>query len=278
MTARTRIGAAVVLAGLALGGCTGADPPPPPATTAASRPAAPALLQQVVARTMAAKSSRFTTTSRLAAASPRDAAVWHGAFDYAGQRGWWDAQPHRTGTPGSVRRTLRIGRAVYHATLADRPARPGAPATVSGRWLKVELPAGRGELLGNSGEPTMALELLRDAARDVTTSGRAELRGAATTRYAVVLDMDRYATTLGSDGRDMLRGFQVAGTLPAEVWVDAQGRLRRLHLRLGMTFKEPAGGTTPRSVTDFTTELYDFGVPVQVTPPPADQVCSGPDC
>jgi hypothetical protein len=142
----------------------------------------------------------------------------------------------------------------------------------------VELPAGRGELLSNTGDPTLALELLRDAARDVTPVGRAQLRGVATTRYAVTLDLDRYATTLGSDGRDMLRGFQIGGRLPAEAWVDAQGRLRRLHLRLGMTFKEPTGGTTPRSVTDLTIDLFDFGVPVQVAPPPADQVCAGPSC
>jgi membrane-bound lytic murein transglycosylase B len=123
MTASTHVRAAVVLAGLALAGCTATDPPtPPPATTAASGPAAPALLQQVAARTVAAGTSRFTTTSRLAAASPRDARVAHGAFDHARQRGWWDVLPPRAEPRRFAQRTLRIGRAVYHAVLADRPA------------------------------------------------------------------------------------------------------------------------------------------------------------
>jgi hypothetical protein len=163
--------------------------------------------------------------------------------------------------------------------LAARPASIGGPATAIGQWLKTELPAERGGLVANGGEPTLALELLRDAAQDASRVGEEEVRGVATTRYAVTLDLDRYATTLGVQARGMMQQLEIGGRVRAAMWADAQDRLRRLRTRFGTTVHPMDGtGTTSRSVTDLTFELFDFGVPVQVTPPPADKVCTGPSC
>jgi hypothetical protein len=54
---------------------------------------------------------------------------------------------------------------------------------------------------------------------------------------------------------------------PAEAWIDAKGRVRRLAVTMSM------GGQlgTPMTMT-MTEELYDFGVRTNVTPPADDLV------
>ena len=74
----------------------------------------------------------------------------------------------------------------------------------------------------------------------VTTVGPDTQRGAATTHYRVQLT--------GTPGS-------------ADIWLDEQGRVRKL--------ASSASGQLPIS---FTYEFYDFGTPVTVTIPPADQV------
>jgi hypothetical protein len=49
------------------------------------------------------------------------------------------------------------------------------------------------------------------------------------------------------------------------VWVGGDGLVRRIH----ENFSYAAGGT--QTTTDLTVDLSDFGVTVNVQPPPADQ-------
>ncbi len=62
---------------------------------------------------------------------------------------------------------------------------------------------------------------------------------------------------------------EAAGSVsaPAEAWIDAQGRVRRLVVTMSL------GGqlATPMTMT-MTEDLYDFGVRTNVTPPSADLV------
>ena len=54
---------------------------------------------------------------------------------------------------------------------------------------------------------------------------------------------------------------------PAEAWIDAQGRVRRLVVKMSMG----AQLATPMTMT-MTEELYDFGVRTNITPPSDDLV------
>ena len=54
---------------------------------------------------------------------------------------------------------------------------------------------------------------------------------------------------------------------PAQAWIDAQGRVRRM--KVTMSFGAQFG--TPISMT-LTEDLYDFGVRATIFPPPDDQV------
>jgi hypothetical protein len=155
-------------------------------------------------------------------------------------------------------------------------------------WLKIDFKT-VGQLAGVPGlssvaqsqpsDPTQALDYLRGASSRITTVGHAAVRGVPTTKYRVTVDLNRAAASLGPDRRAVLRqlidqlGLKPA--FPVEVWVDAQGRVRRMHLVLDYSPPNPppnvARGSLPSSV-DLTMELFDFGTPVTAQAPPADQV------
>ncbi|WP_327589945.1 hypothetical protein OHA25_25095 [Nonomuraea sp. NBC_00507] len=102
-------------------------------------------------------------------------------------------------------------------------------------------------------DPQAALQRLRTAT-DVSESGPASGQGWTGTRFTFSLE--------ASGGTDLKAGASARAT--GVVDVDDQGRVRHLEV----AFKDTAGPT----VTDFS----DFGTPVSVTAPPADQVRQAP--
>ena len=59
------------------------------------------------------------------------------------------------------------------------------------------------------------------------------------------------------------------------MWIDDQGRLRKMSFSIDVS--NAAQGTTSggRSANlSLTLELFDYGVPVNVTPPPSSQISS----
>ncbi|MFF5846794.1 hypothetical protein ACIP4T_08495 [Streptomyces massasporeus] len=108
--------------------------------------------------------------------------------------------------------------------------------------------------------------------KDVTEKGSATVNGVETTHYRVSVDV------ADLPGGDALRK-QVGPTLPMDVWLDDEGRMRRQ--QIDMTVKAPeatrrssSGASsapekvTVRTVMDFT----DFGTEVEADAPPAGQV------
>jgi hypothetical protein len=69
-----------------------------------------------------------------------------------------------------------------------------------------------------------------------------------------------------------------SSTIPLQVWLDAQGRVRQVAYQLSLpstTGSIPLpGSTTAAASSSFTAtiDFYDFGIPVDVSAPPADQV------
>jgi hypothetical protein len=127
-------------------------------------------------------------------------------------------------------------------------------------------------------DPAQLLRLLR-ASSEVTEAGTATIRGVETTRYTAKLDLRKSIEAsakeleLTAEQRALLRQAaeqlvdQVeTDTLPVEVYVDADGLLRRLALDLSMNVE---GQTLSMKQT---TDFYDFGVDVDVEAPPASQV------
>ena len=105
--------------------------------------------------------------------------------------------------------------------------------------------------------------------------GTEDVRGSATTHYRAVVDLNK-AADQSPTARDAIKStvkLLGSSSMPVDVWVDAQGRVRRMKYVVDLSKSKVTASTAsvPGSVT-FTLELFDFGVPVQAVVPPADQV------
>jgi hypothetical protein len=289
MTARTRTHATIlaVLAGLVLVGC--ADPEALDRTPEDSL----ARVQGAASKVEEARSARLLMTMQTTFAGEDVAAsttTVQGVYDYAAHKGQMDATSKTAGVPFRfTTRTLVIGSTVYIKS-PDVPQGQEPPAGVPPipeeqhePWAKLELPkelAGRNPFspgIGpipedTSGDPTQALSYLRSATSKVDRVGSEQVRGTPTTRYAVVFD----AAKVAAQAPDELQGFVedagLAFPKPADVWIDEEGRLRKIHYAVTLKVPKDMGGTATTMTVETTMELYDFGVTVNVTPPPANQV------
>jgi hypothetical protein len=149
-------------------------------------------------------------------------------------------------------------------------------------WIKVDLDAARrggaavGQLeqLGQS-DPMHVLELLGGTTRDVDDLGTESVRGAQTTHYRTVLDLVRAARDASGGARPSVYGLMQrtgAREMPADVWIDRDGRMRKMTYRVELT-PPPGAATAPDPDTmSVAMELYEFGVDVRVSPPPDGEV------
>jgi hypothetical protein len=156
-----------------------------------------------------------------------------------------------------------------------------------GHWLHVQLPenAQSGLFPGANGQisPLELITQLGELGGEVSSEGRDELRGTAVTHLRAETSMRELAMAQATVGRDVeeIEGqVEVYGaqldSIPVviEVWADDDDVLRRVRIDTDMTAAMAdvpgAGEGEARSVMDL--ELYDFGVEVEITAPPADVV------
>jgi hypothetical protein len=196
---------------------------------------------QVVIRapsaTTAAKSARLSVT---VSGGPSGAVVLDGVIDFASKAVDMSSAP----SAASKSQTILLGDAIFSLV-------PGKGAANGKPWLKVSraslAPAvGGTDLAGlsqTSVDPIPVLADLQTSSRG-TRVGRDTVRGVAVTHFRAILGPVSGAT---------------AGK--ADLWVDGQGRLRRI-----------AEDSGPTAAVTTTTEFYDFGIPVHIVAPPADQV------
>ena len=175
---------------------------------------------------------------------------------------------------GGGTRVLLVGGTLY----AQVP--PTLAALVPGGrpWVSVALDRLTARTLGGSlaqlgGTPTDPLAQI-DALRGVVEAravGPEPVDGVPATHYAAVVDL--LATPVAGDpARRPAVDRQIAeiGTnrVPVDVWVDEEGLLRRTT----QTVAAPDRPGRPATATTVTVTLTEHGLPVGVTPPPADQV------
>jgi len=162
-----------------------------------------------------------------------------------------------------------------NATVYEKfPASLAAALPPGKSWVKVDLNSANGLSQGQS-DPCQGVDYLRGASDKVTRVGTEDVRGTPTTHYRTVADLNA-AAAKSPNGRAAIEStIKLLGssTQPLDVWVDAQGRVRRLRYTIDLARSKAATSTSdvPGKVTS-TLDLFDFGVPVQATIPPADQV------
>lgn len=125
--------------------------------------------------------------------------------------------------------------------------------------------------------PQQQVAMLRSIAGASRETGVATVRGGESTHYEADVDLAG-AAELEVEGASepariaRRRAFQTMSarlrkeTLPVEVWVGADGRVRRLLVRFDAAAAELTASTS------LTLELYDFGTPVAVELPQAGEV------
>jgi hypothetical protein len=149
---------------------------------------------------------------------------------------------------------------------------PELAAEAGGKqWLAYDAKAfsqAAGNALGGGTDPLAMLELLeqRGIATNLRQEGGEPVRGAATTRYTADLDLAELLETFQrSEIRDMADEVDNAAVMMT-VWVGDDSVVRRSSIAMRFDLEGSSVATT------ITMELFDFGVAIDVAPPPADQV------
>lgn len=139
-------------------------------------------------------------------------------------------------------------------------------------WLRMDVaefaPGGENEDLSSfmqfsQSDPTQTLGFLKGASDDFESVGTEDVRGVETTHYKGTIDLQKVADEsdeLGDIYTRLLEDSEFK-EIPAEVWIDADGRCRRIAYELPVP--EQRGGGTAK----LTVEFYAFGEDVEVEPP-----------
>lgn len=257
--------AALALAGCAQGGTAGRAAAGSPATTAvgAASGGDAAAVRTSYEKTVATGSVAVHLVEKVSGGPTGSVSVTaDGVVDLAHARSRFLVTTGRLGTS-----EVRVVGGKAYAKL---------PAAMAGvlhgkTWVALSVPAGAtggaGAALG--GGVTDQLSLLGDVSssvRRVGAPGATTVGGAATTQYLAQLDRTKVLARDGLKAAGPAAGALPA-TIPVHVWIDAQGRTRRLTLTVTA---RPSGSASAVTVA-VTETLSDFGRPVSVTAPPASQ-------
>lgn len=174
------------------------------------------------------------------------------------------------GGTGSRAEPETVVRMAPDRTLAEHTARveAAAPDAASAGRLRLSDPASVLPLTGSGaarGYPELSRPLaLLDAVRgavEVVSYGGTAVRGASTFRYETVLDLEQAVKSTPEPRRTALREMADrlgSSAFYADVWVDDQGRIRRIQVPLRKTAERP-GSRERRTPELITVDFFDFG-------------------
>ncbi|MEV7126953.1 hypothetical protein [Streptomyces sp. NPDC093260] len=222
-------------------------------------------VQDAYRKTVAADSARMTVTSEAVAEGQKVTAYGDGVVDLEN-----GASRMTVTSQGS-----RIEQRVVDGTLYQKPSgsqRAGLPGGKS--WMRVDL-----ERLARSGsagrtrasDPAEPIGYVKDVrAADVTRVGEETVDGTAVTRYRVKVPVSALAKGGAAQAAELSHQLGSA-TLPVDLWLDGQGRMRQERVRMSLKpLAQRAPGREDTRVTSTTVlKFSDFGTDVNVTPPPA---------
>jgi len=140
------------------------------------------------------------------------------------------------------------------------------------RWVKLSLDDLKNKAgldlgaLDQSNGPQQGLEYLQGLSGDVTKVGEDTVAGRPATHYRATLDYSKLADEMPGASDAMREALSKLGSVPADVWIDGNDHVVKMHLTM-----DASGFGTAAGAVDMTMEITDFGVPVDVQAPPADQ-------
>lgn len=147
-------------------------------------------------------------------------------------------------------------------------------------WVSMPAEEG-GDLTGgmsggaNPSDPTSFLDSLSEANGTVDEVGPEDVRGISTTKYRVVID-ENWQDQLSPEQLAELeeQGPLPETSFPMDLWIDDDGLVQRMAMEVtAEDVAESAGeGTEDFQSMTMTFDFFDFGQPVTIEAPPADQV------
>lgn len=205
-----------------------------------------------------------------------------GVIDIAGKRGKLAFDTASLGIPGGSADKIEVitaGTTLYMKLPAALVGKvPGGKP-----FVKIDLQAA-GEAQGfdfgalsQTTDTGDQLGYLRGIADDVKAVGTETLRGAKATHYKGTVDLNKAKAGASPDKRravDAVVAKLGASTFPVEVWVDGEGRIRKMAYAIDLSKSAAAADDAAAKAgpMNIAIELYDYGTKVEVAEPPADQV------
>jgi len=122
-------------------------------------------------------------------------------------------------------------------------------------------------------DPSSYLESLRGVSGEPEVVGTEEVRGVETTHYEASMNLADAIAEAPEEQRALVEevlGQLGDGTIPLDVWVDADGLPRRLAMDMGEMFSSLGLGSEMSAV--MTMEFFDYGQPVDIQVPSPDEV------
>jgi hypothetical protein len=269
-TKTTAITIAALMGGTVLAGCgEDGEPNAREGSTSAGASSSPGAQEPGTAevraaydKTAEAESARTTIDMELAAGDRTVTTEGEGAIDLA------EGESVMTVTAEDTAIEQRVIDQILYQKVPGRQASAGKP------WTSVDLEkvaAQQGLSTQGIGDPAQTAAYAKAITdQDVTEVGPEQVDGVDTTHYKVSVDVSRLPAG------DLLAG-QLGPTLPMQVWLDDEGRLRRQ--QIDITVESPAsasakaGSASPEQLNMSTVMTFsDFGTEVDAKAPPADQV------
>ncbi|MDQ0581932.1 hypothetical protein [Streptomyces rishiriensis] len=219
---------------------------------------------------VAAGTSKARTSMEMATGGTRVTIRGQGVYDYRTQRGALKVLLPQDPAGTSEHRPITELLAPGALFMKNRGA--GVP---DDKWVRVETAAlSDGNLVtGGATDPFAAAEVLRGT-RTATYVGRTEVAGTAVRHYRGTADLAFAADKASAGGRDALRaaasGFATA-RVPFDAYLDDEGRIRKVRHRFSFVNGQQKEAVAVAS----TTLLYDFGAPVEVRLPAAEDIYAG---
>ncbi|MFG2358851.1 hypothetical protein [Streptomyces sp. NPDC048521] len=222
-------------------------------------------VQDAYRKTVAAGTAKMTVTSKVVAEGQALTAHGSGVADLK---------------DGTSRVTLTsqgttVEQRVVDGVVYQKPSGTQRGTVPDGKtWTKIDLT--RSAKNGSAGrsqvsDPAEPVRYLKDiGSEDVTRLGTQTLDGTPTTHYRVSVPVSALSQGTAGQERELRRQLGTS-TLPLELWLDGQGRLRQERVRLTLhPLDQKTPGQGNAAVTSTTVLRFsDYGTEVRVGAPPA---------